>query len=89
MNEKEQAQRKAEEIIRATIARAIFLEEIPEVSFTVERKALIIGGGVGGCQAALDLANQDYHVYLVEKKPTIGGKMAMLDRTYPTDDCSI
>ena len=50
---------------------------------------MVIGAGVAGCQSALDLAKQGYEVYLVEKKPTIGGKMAMLDRTFPTDDCSI
>ena len=61
----------------------------PEKTFPVEKKALVIGGGVGGMQASLDLANDGYEVYLVEKQATIGGKMAMLDRTFPTDDCSI
>ncbi len=50
--------------------------------------ALVIGGGVAGMQAALDIANQGYHVYLVEKSPSIGGHMAMLDKTFPTLDCS-
>lgn len=50
--------------------------------------ALIIGGGVAGMQAALDLADQDYQVVLVEKTPSIGGVMAMLDKTFPTLDCS-
>jgi heterodisulfide reductase subunit A len=89
MNEKEQAQLKAEELIRAGVARSVFHEEIPEKTFPVEKKALVIGGGVGGMQASLDLANDGYKVYLVEKQATIGGKMAMLDRTFPTDDCSI
>ena len=52
-------------------------------------KVLVIGGGVGGLQAGLDLANQGHKVFLVEQTPTIGGKMSMLDRTFPTDDCSI
>jgi len=89
MREKQKAQKKAEDLIKAAISRAIFLETIPEKVVPVEDKALIIGGGVGGCQAALDLAKDGFNVYLVEKSPTIGGKMAMLDRTYPTDDCSI
>jgi heterodisulfide reductase subunit A len=50
--------------------------------------AMVIGGGVAGMQAALDIANQGYHVVLVEKTPSIGGVMAMLDKTFPTLDCS-
>jgi heterodisulfide reductase subunit A len=67
----------------------VFHEPIPEKTFPIEKKALVIGGGVGGMQASLDLANEGYEAYLVEKQATIGGKMAMLDRTFPTDDCSI
>jgi len=89
MQEPLNAQEKAKELIKAAVARTIFLEVIPEKAVPVEDKALVIGGGVGGCQAALDLAKEGFEVYLVEKSPTIGGKMAMLDRTYPTDDCSI
>jgi heterodisulfide reductase subunit A len=89
MNEKEKAQKKAEDLIAASVARAVLLEDIPIEVFPVENKAMVIGGGIGGCRAALDLVEQGYEVYLVEKEPTIGGKMAMLDRTYPTDDCSI
>ncbi|WP_300669950.1 FAD-dependent oxidoreductase [Desulfoluna sp.] len=50
---------------------------------------LIAGGGIGGIQAALDLANSGYYVYLVEKSPSIGGVMAQLDKTFPTNDCSM
>ena len=50
---------------------------------------LVIGGGIGGMNAALDLANQGIKVYLVEQKTTIGGRMSQLDRTFPTDDCAI
>ncbi|MHA2060742.1 MAG: FAD-dependent oxidoreductase, partial [Candidatus Sifarchaeia archaeon] len=52
-------------------------------------QVLIIGGGVAGIQSALDLAAQGIHVYLVEKEPSIGGKMAQLDKTFPTNDCSM
>jgi heterodisulfide reductase subunit A len=50
---------------------------------------LVIGGGIAGIQASLDLANAGYHVFLVEKSASIGGLMAALDKTFPTMDCSI
>jgi len=50
---------------------------------------LVVGGGITGIQAALDLANRGLNVYLVEKTPSIGGRMAQLDKTFPTMDCSI
>jgi heterodisulfide reductase subunit A len=50
---------------------------------------MIVGAGIAGMQAALDLANSDYNVYLVEKAPTIGGLMARLDKTFPTNDCTM
>jgi len=51
--------------------------------------ALVVGGGIGGIQAALDLADSGFKVYLMEKKPSIGGIMAQLDKTFPTNDCSM
>jgi heterodisulfide reductase subunit A len=54
-----------------------------------KKGALVIGGGIAGIQAALDLANADFQVYLVERSPTIGGRMAQLDKTFPTMDCAI
>ena len=53
------------------------------------KDALIIGGGVAGIQAALDLAEMGVDVHMVERSPSIGGKMAQLDKTFPTNDCSI
>ena len=50
---------------------------------------LVVGGGVGGIQASLDLAESGFKVYLVEEKPVIGGVMAQLDKTFPTNDCSM
>ncbi|AGI47341.1 Heterodisulfide reductase, subunit A-related polyferredoxin [Thermoplasmatales archaeon BRNA1] len=52
------------------------------------KSALVIGGGIAGIQASLDLADRNIHVYLLDKKPTIGGTMCMLDKTFPTNDCS-
>ena len=51
--------------------------------------AMVVGGGIAGMQAALDLADSGYKVYLVEKSPAIGGTMAQLDKTFPTNDCSM
>ena len=50
---------------------------------------MVVGAGIAGVQAALDLANSGYFVYLVEKKPAIGGVMAQLDKTFPTNDCAM
>ncbi|RLC27341.1 MAG: heterodisulfide reductase subunit A [Deltaproteobacteria bacterium] len=49
---------------------------------------MVVGGGISGIQASLDLASAGFKVYLVEKSPSLGGKMAQLDKTFPTNDCS-
>jgi heterodisulfide reductase subunit A len=87
--EPEKATKKAKDLVRMAVARAALLESQEEAVVPVARKALIIGGGVAGIQAALDLADTGYKVYLVEKSPSIGGKMAQIDKTFPTMDCSI
>jgi heterodisulfide reductase subunit A len=88
-NDKEGAQRTAEDAIKSGVARAAVLEKIAVKEVDITKKTLIIGGGVAGLIAGIDLAEEGFEVHLVEKQPTIGGKMAMLDRTFPTDDCSI
>lgn len=55
----------------------------------MEKAVMVIGGGVAGIQASLDLADKGMIVHLVEKSPSIGGRMAQLDKTFPTNDCSI
>ena len=55
----------------------------------MKKGALVIGGGVSGIQAALDLADCSFQVYLVERSPSLGGRMAQLDKTFPTMDCAI
>ncbi len=50
---------------------------------------MVVGGGIAGMQSALDLADSGYYVYLVEKQPSIGGVMAQLDKTFPTNDCAM
>lgn len=89
MQEPEKATQKALELIKAGIARANLLEAVPTKVVPVKKSALVIGGGIAGLTAATDLANEGFQVTLVEKKTTTGGRMAQLDRTFPTDDCSI
>jgi heterodisulfide reductase subunit A len=83
------ATEKAKRLMLAGINRARELEIIPRKEITITKAALIIGAGIAGMNAALDLAGQGINVYLVEKEPTIGGKLAQLDRIFPTDDCGI
>jgi len=80
---------KAKDLVASAVARARFLQEQEEMSVPVTRRALVIGGGVAGIEAALELADQGHVVVLVEKQASIGGIMAQLDKTYPTMDCSI
>lgn len=83
------ATRKAKDTVAMAVARARFLEPQEQTELPVTQAALVIGGGIAGIQAALDLADAGHKVYLVEKQPSIGGIMAQLDKTYPTMDCSI
>jgi heterodisulfide reductase subunit A-like polyferredoxin len=55
----------------------------------VKGSVLVVGGGIAGMQASLDLANSGFSVYLLERGPSIGGAMAQLDKTFPTNDCSM
>ena len=68
-------------------------EVIQQFSESLEDKnfgdVMVVGGGVSGIQASLDLATAGFKVYLVEKSPSIGGHMAQLDKTFPTNDCSM
>ncbi len=87
--EKEAGTEKAKDLVRMAVAKAALLEPETESVVPITNKALVIGGGVAGIQAALDLADTGYKVYLVEKDPSIGGRMAQIDKTFPTMDCSI
>jgi heterodisulfide reductase subunit A len=83
------ATRKAKDIVKVAVARARWLYPQDEEQIPVTDAALVVGGGVAGIQAALDLADAGHKVYLVEKKPSIGGIMAQLDKVYPDIECSI
>lgn len=85
---KEQATRKAKALVRGAVAKAKLLEPLITSKIKVVPNALVIGGGIAGIQTALDLAEEGHKVYLVEKSPSIGGRMAQLDKTFPTLDCS-
>ena len=86
---KELATQKARDVVKMAVARARLLQPQQEQEIPVTDTVLVIGGGVAGIQASLDLADAGHQVYLVEKQPTIGGTMAQLDKTFPTMDCSI
>jgi len=87
-DDKELATNKAKDLVRAAVRRVCRHEPlvVREAPFTPS--VLVIGGGIAGMQAALDIANGHQKVYLVERDPSIGGHMAQLDRTFPTLDCS-
>jgi heterodisulfide reductase subunit A len=89
LHDRDGATEKAKDIVKVAVYRARELEEQTETEVSVDKKALVLGGGIAGIEAALDLADTGYQVYLVEKEPSIGGLMAQLDKTYPTMDCSI
>jgi len=55
----------------------------------LQGRVLVVGGGIAGMQAALDLANSGFFVHLIERSPAVGGAMAQLDKTFPTNDCSM
>ena len=89
LHDRKAATEKAKDLVKMAVARARLLEPQTETVVPVKKAALVIGGGVAGIQASLDLAENGYPVYLVEKQPSIGGIMAQLDKTFPTMDCSI
>lgn len=86
--DKAEATEKAIRLTEMAIAKAAQLQPLSPMKSPVEKRALVIGGGISGIQAALDVSLAGYKVTLVEKLPTIGGRMAQLEKTFPTLDCS-
>ncbi len=86
-HEPEIATRKAIRVVKATVERVKNNMAYIPFKIPITKAALVIGGGIAGIQAALDIADAGYKVYLVEKSPTIGGKMLFLSETFPTLDC--
>ena len=89
LHDKEAATDKAKDLVKAAVSKVALLEPAIDTEVPILKKAVVIGGGVAGIQAALDLADTGYKVYLIEKEPSIGGRMAQIDKTFPTMDCSI
>jgi heterodisulfide reductase subunit A len=89
MKEKDAATMKAVDLVKMSVSRVRELQPLTEDTIPLVKRTLVIGGGIAGIQAALDLADNGYQVVLVEKQPSIGGMMAQLDKTFPTMDCSI
>jgi heterodisulfide reductase subunit A len=87
-DDKEAATRKAIDAVRMAVAKAAGNDALFSKQVGLTKKALVIGGGITGIQAALDIANAGHEVILVERTPSIGGHMAQLDKTFPTLDCS-
>lgn len=79
---------KAKAIVSGGVERVRFHEELEPLHVPIHPATLVVGGGIAGIQAALEIADAGYPVYLVEKEPSIGGHMAQFDKTFPTLDCS-
>jgi heterodisulfide reductase subunit A len=88
-HDKEGALAKAKDLTASAVAKARFLVPLEMIKVPVTKRAMVIGGGVAGISAALDLGDQGIETILVEKEQTIGGTMAQLNKTFPTMDCSI
>ncbi len=86
--DRELATNKAKDIVRAAVRRVYYHEPLEVKEAPVNPNVLVVGAGIAGIQAALDIANGEHKVYLVEREPSIGGHMIQLDRTFPTLDCS-
>jgi heterodisulfide reductase subunit A len=87
-DKKESGTDKAASLLKGAVVRAALMHPLERKKVGVTHTALVIGGGIAGIQAALDLADMGFKTTLVEKSATIGGKMAQLDKTFPTLDCS-
>ena len=87
-DDKKRATEKAKDLVKIAVAKARNLEALKPKKIDVVQKALVIGGGIAGISSALEIADKGHKVYLVEKSPSLGGRMAQLDKTFPTLDCS-
>jgi heterodisulfide reductase subunit A-like polyferredoxin len=83
-----EATRKAMDLVRMGVMKVLKNKPLEITTIPITKKALVIGGGIAGMQAALDIAEAGYPVILVEKEASIGGKMTQIDKTFPTMDCA-
>ena len=86
--DKLEATKKAKALIAAAVGRVVHQQPLNSLFVPIDPAVLIVGGGITGIQAALEIANSGQKVYLVEREPSIGGHMAQFDKTFPTLDCS-
>jgi len=84
----EMATEKAKDLVQSAVFKVGLLKPLEKKKVKVTPSALVVGGGIAGIQAAIDIGNMGFKTYLVEKTPSIGGRMAQLDKTFPTMDCS-
>lgn len=82
------ATEKSKAVVSGAVSRVIENAPLEEMKVPINPNTLVVGGGIAGIQAALEIANAGFHVYLVEREPSIGGHMAQFDKTFPTLDCS-
>lgn len=86
--DREEATRKAIDLVRMGVSKVLRNQPLQISTIPVTKRALVIGGGIAGMQAALDIAEGGHQVILVEREASIGGKMTQLDKTFPTMDCA-
>jgi heterodisulfide reductase subunit A len=86
--DKEAATQKAKALVKGAVERVVHHQPLEPIPVEINPSTLVVGGGIAGITAALELADAGNHVYLVEREPSIGGHMAQLDKTFPTLDCS-
>lgn len=86
--DKEAATEKAKALVSAAVKRVLYQWPLETKEVPVNPNTLVVGGGIAGIQAALEIADSGNRIYLVEREPSIGGRMAQLDKTFPTLDCS-
>jgi heterodisulfide reductase subunit A len=86
--DREAATLKAKALVKGAIERVVHHQPLEPLPVFINPNTLVVGGGIAGITAALELANAGHHVYLVEREPSIGGRMAQLDKTFPTLDCA-
>jgi len=86
--DKLEATKKAKALIAAAVGRVVYQQPLNSLFVPIDPNVLVVGGGITGIQAALEIANSGHKVFLVEREPSIGGHMAQFDKTFPTLDCS-
>ncbi|MEN8244564.1 MAG: FAD-dependent oxidoreductase [Thermodesulfobacteriota bacterium] len=86
--DEEEATRKAKTLVAAGVLRVVNQHDLTPATFPVCTNTLVVGGGIAGMQASLDIAHAGFQVYLVERQPTVGGHMLQYDKTFPTLDCA-